>query len=175
MIAEKVLPVLATPEVAYAAFAVIAVDESDEVPDEEEAEKYAAAGAGQFSERTSGRYKTFKDATLKEQPSKIFAEILYSTWTGAVAEELKLRATEDLSTQQPVPWLKYLQADGKEEKTLLQTLWLDYQQSVMSRPAPIATDVSAVGDEVADNTADERSKLAIALHELRRKNINFID
>ena len=119
MIAEKVLPVLATPEAAYAAFAVIAVDESDEVPDEEEAEKYAAAGAGQFSERTSGRYKTFKDATLKEQPSKIFAEILYSTWTGAVAEELKL----DLSTQQPVPWLKYLQADGKEEKTLLQTLW----------------------------------------------------
>ena len=88
MIAEKVLPVLATPEAAYAAFAVIAVDESDEVPDEEEAEKYAAAGAGQFSERTSGRYKTFKDATLKEQPSKIFAEILYSTWTGAVAEEL---------------------------------------------------------------------------------------
>ena len=68
-----------------------------------------------------------------------------------------------------MPWLKYLQADGKEEKTLLQTLWLDYQQSVMSRPAPIATDVSAVGDEVADTTADERSKLAIALHELRRK------
>ena len=82
---------------------------------------------------------------------------------------LKLRATEDLSTQQPVPWLKYLQAGCKEEKTLLQNLWVDYQQSVMSRPAPIATDVSAVGDEVADTTADERSKFAISLHELRRK------
>ena len=83
---------------------------------------HAAVGAEQFGERTADLFKTFKDS-LTEQPSKIYAEILYRVWSGEGAEELKLRATEDLSSQQPVPWLKYLQSDGAETQTLLQTLW----------------------------------------------------
>ena len=117
---------------------------------------------------TLDRFTSFKNANLTEQPSKVVAELFYSVWNGAVAEELKLRAVEDLSSQQPVPWLKYLaKLDDAEEPTLLQTLYLEYQQSVMAKPAPIATGVSAVGDEVADCTADERGKLAIVLHDLR--------
>ena len=44
----------------------------------------------------------------------------------------------------------------------------------MKRPAPINTDGPAVGDEVVDSTADERTKHAIGLHELRKK-VNFIE
>ena len=110
----------------------------------------------------------FKES-LTEQPSKIYAEILYRVWSGEVAEELKLRAAEDLSSQQPVPWLKYLQSDGKETLTLLQTLWLEYQQSVMAKPVTIQEGASAFGDEVTDATADERGRLASRLHELRVK------
>ena len=171
-ILTKVLPVLSTPDATYRAFASKSLPVADG-PDEEDAEIHADVGAEQFGERTADLFKTFKDS-LTEQPSKIYAEILYKVWSGEVAEELKLRATEDLSSQQPVPWLKYLQSDGKETLTLLQTLWLEYQESVMAKPVPIQERASAVGDEVTDVTADARSRLATACHELRVKKVTFV-
>ena len=163
---------LSTPDETYRTFASKSLPVADG-PDEEEAEIHAAVGAEQFGERTADLFKTFKDS-LTEQPSKIYAEILYCVWSGVVADELKLRATEDLSSQQPVPWLKYLQSDGEGMPTLLQTLWLEYQQSVMAKPVPIKANVSAVGDEVTDATADERGRLASTLHELLVKKVTFV-
>ena len=83
---------------------------------------HAAVGAAQFGEQTADLYKAFKNS-FAEGPSRIYAEILYSVWSGAVAEELNVRAAEDLSSQQPVTWLKYLQSSDAESTTLLQTLW----------------------------------------------------
>ena len=118
-IVDKVLPKLATPEATYAAFMDPKLVK-EEAPDEEEAEKHGAACPEQFGERTLDRFTSFKNAHITEQPSKVVGEILYSVWNGSAAEELKLRAVEDLSSQQPVPWPKYLaKLDDAEEPTLL--------------------------------------------------------
>ena len=172
-ILTKVLPVLSTPDATYRAFASKSLPVADGPGEGAEIEFQAAVGAEQFGERTADLFKTFKDS-LTEQPSKIYADMLNRVWSGEVAEELKLRAAEDLSSQQPVPWLKYLQSDGKGTQTLLQTLWLEYQQSVMKKPVPIQEGASAVGDEVTDATADERGRLASTLHELRVKKVTFV-
>ena len=101
-ILTKVLPVLSTPDATYRAFASKSLPVADG-PDEEDAEIHAAVGAEQFGERTADLFKTCKERTLTEQPSQIFADILYRVWSGEVAEELKLRAAEDLICQQPDP------------------------------------------------------------------------
>jgi len=171
-IKSTVLPVLVTPDATFAAFGLKSLLVADG-PNQEEGESSAAVGAEEFGRRTADNYQTFKDSLLHE-PSKYFADILYNVWSGGVAEELKLRAAEDLSCQQPVPWLKYLQGDGAEEKSMLQTFWLEYQNSVMAKPAPIYKPTSAVGDEITDASADERGKLSSLMHELRTKTVNFV-
>ena len=63
--------------------------------------------------RPPEKFKKFKEI-LKEEPSKVFAEILWNVWNGSVAEELRLRASEDLGTTIPLTWLRYLQTEDSE-------------------------------------------------------------